>query len=327
VGNRKTIRPKKTSGPWPHRLAWTLACAVAAMIVSGGLVTSYDAGMDFVGWFRLPRGGPTFADQCLNYTHRALADLVLLAAIAAVAVSWRLNGRKSTGRLAVAALLAVIAQGVLCGARMILDEPMIADAAACTAPLLLALSAALVTVTSPAWQQRDAAGRHPAARLLQRWSAATTLGLYLLIVLGAQLRHPWPEAWYGWCLLWIWSKVILAGVISIGVAGLLVYVLRRAGDKPVLVRRAELLGGLLAVQIILGIAAWVTNFGWPAWFRNYVYTFDYTIAAEGPLQVLSTTAHVAFGSLSLAVSVVVTMWSLRLLRPNTACGGKPDESP
>jgi len=292
------------------------------MIVSGGLVTSYDAGMDFAGWFRWPRGGPTFANQCLNCTHRALADLVLLAAVAVVAVSWRLDGRKATGRLAIATLLAVIVQGVLCGARMILDEPMIADAAACTAPLLLALSAALVTVTSPAWQQRNVAGRHPAGGLLQRWSAATTLGLYLLIVLGAQLRHPRPDAWYGWYLLWIWSTVILAGVISIGVLGLLVYVLRRLGDKPILVRRVELLAGLLAVQIILGIAAWVTNFGWPAWFRNYIYTFDYTIAAKGPLQVLSTTAHVAFGSLSLAVSVVVTLWSFRLLGANTARGGK-----
>jgi len=45
-----TNRPEQIFSPWPHRLAWALACAVIAMIWVGGLVTTYHAGMSVPDW-------------------------------------------------------------------------------------------------------------------------------------------------------------------------------------------------------------------------------------------------------------------------------------
>ena len=73
-----------------------------------------------------------------------------------------------------------------------------------------------------------------------------------------------------------------------------------------------LLVALFLTQLLLGVGTWVTNFGWPLWFRDYVWPLVYTVVAEGRLQVVTTTAHAAVGSLNLVVAVSLALWSRRL---------------
>ncbi|NIP85772.1 MAG: hypothetical protein GTO03_09505, partial [Planctomycetales bacterium] len=84
----------------------------------------------------------------------------------------------------------------------------------CTAPLLFGLCAAVVALTSPRWQQLDQPKQHPAARLLQRVALWLTAAVYVQIVLGAQLRHLPPESAVGWFKLWVWLKLVVAGLIA-----------------------------------------------------------------------------------------------------------------
>ena len=118
----------------------------------------------------------------------------------------------------------------------------------------------------------------------------------------------------GWFAVWVWIKLITAGLIAVGVVWLWVFVRRRVGGEAMIVRRVKLLAALFLTQILLGVGAWVTNFGWPLWFRDYVWPLIYTVVAEGGLQVVTTTAHAAIGSLNLAVAASLALWSRRLLK-------------
>jgi hypothetical protein len=72
------------------------------------------------------------------------------------------------------------------------------------------------------------------------------------------------------------------------------------------------------IQLLLGAGTWVTNYGFPAWFLDYFWAIPYTVKAEGFLQVVTTTAHVAFGALNLVTASSLALWSFRLLRPEAS---------
>jgi hypothetical protein len=170
---------------------------------------------------------------------------------------------------------------------------------------------------------------------LLRLAWLVTAAIYLEIVLGAQLRRPSAAGGFGVFDLWVWLKVINAGLIAIGVVWLLIGVLRHArswggsctaasgaavqlppqpGHELMIVRRAQWLAIILAVQLGLAVATWVTNYGWPVWFTGWIWSLQSAVVAQGRLQVLLTTAHAAVGSLALAVSLSLTLWLIRLLR-------------
>ena len=85
---------------------------------------------------------------------------------------------------------------------------------------------------------------------------------------------------------------------------------------------AILLSLLIVLQLGLGSATWVVNYAWPSplaeWFTNGAFT----IQSKGFLQSHVVTAHVATGSLIIAVAVQIALRSVRLLRvPTTIAGG------
>ncbi len=187
---------------------------------------------------------------------------------------------------------------------MIFDRRLPAKWFDCTAPLIFGLCVAIVVLTSPAWKRRDRRQAEPAGRSLFWVAAGATFGIYLLVVLGAQLRYPPYTATPGWFVLWLWLKLIAAGLVAAAVAWLVVGERRRARD----VRQTKLLALSFAVQLLLGAGVWVTNYNWPAWFRYNVWSIDYTPDALGPLQVWIATAHLVVASLNLGVALSLAMW-------------------
>jgi len=298
-----------------------LACATFLLLCVGGTVTTYNAGMSIPDWpttegywfYPLPKWLGADWDVFLAHGHRMLALLVGLVTIALAVALWRLDPRKRVRWLGVAALAGVVFQSVLGGLRVLTGEMLLTKVLGCTGPLFFALSAALVTWTSPRWRASGPPKKLPAARRLRGLALATTVALYLQIVLGAQLRHVPPVGSPGWFNLWVWLKLILAGLILLGVIWLLVAVMRRAGAEAMLVRRSGLLVALFSVQLLLGAATWVTNYSWPLWFKTYVWPLQYTVVAEGDLQAVTTTVHMAVGSLSLVAALSLVLWSRRLL--------------
>jgi cytochrome c oxidase assembly protein subunit 15 len=296
------------------------------LILVGSTVTNYGAGMavedwptTFGYWFYPLKAWLAVWDLFLEHGHRMLAQVVGLLTIILAVVLWRKDSRRWVWLLGLAAVAGVVLQGVLGGFRVIFAATLLAKLHGCTAPLFFALCAVLVTVTSRKWLGDQEPRREAVARRVQWMTLAVAVALYLEIVIGAQLRHQvagaWAvDTWTGWFELWVWLKLIGAGLIAVGVAWLLVDVSGNLAGETTIVRRARLLALLFAIQLLLGAAVWVTKYGWPGWFSDYFWSIDYTVVAEGRLQVIIRTTHVAVGSLSLAAALSLALWSRRILR-------------
>lgn len=305
---------------WPHRTAWLLACATFPLIWMGGLVTTYGAGMAVPDWpntygynlFLYPLASwLSVWDVFLEHSHRLIGASVGMITIVLAGLLWYAERRRWLRWLGVVAIVGVCFQGTLGGLRVIGDELFLAMIHGCTAPVFFALCAAMVTFTSARWQDPGQPQASFSAGRLPWFALAATLGVYVQIVLGAQLRHLPPGASPGWFTLWTWSHLIVAGLVLISLVWLAVAVLRQTGQEPLLARRAKLLLGLIVIQVLLGLGTWVVNFGFPAWFLDYFWDVEYTVVAEGRLQALVTTAHVGVGSLCLVAALSLTLWLLR----------------
>ncbi|MHB8900332.1 MAG: COX15/CtaA family protein [Thermoguttaceae bacterium] len=204
------------------------------------------------------------------------------------------------------------------------DRLILAKAHGCTAPAFFALAVAIVVQTSPRWVASHLPVEAPGAARLQRLTFGGALALYVQIVLGANLRHIAPDAAPWWFTLWVWLHVIVAGGIVLLVGWQFVAARRHAIGRTVLGRRIWLLAGLFAVQLTLGLTTWVTNYGWPRWFTDNVFPLQYTVVAESFWQALSTTAHVAVGSLCLAAATSAALWARRQLK-SPIPGGRPEK--
>lgn len=312
--------------PWPHRLAWLLALAVFPLIWMGGTVTTYEAGMavpdwptTYDYWFYPIEPWLGVWDVFLEHSHRLLGELAGLLAIALALSLWRCDDRKWMRWVGVALVVGVIAQGTLGGIRVLANDRVLARIHGCTAPLFFALCAASVTWTSRAWRRATSACRSAFAAVdarcegrsrLLRLAWLVTAAIYVEIVLGAELRRPSASAGFGadelfqWC---VWLKVVNAFLIALGVASLLVGIVRQQNLRR-LFARAWWFAAIVAVQIVLAVVTWVANYGWPAWFTGWIWPLQSSIVAQGRLLVLVTTAHAAVGSLTFVASIALTLW-------------------
>ncbi|MCE5266843.1 MAG: hypothetical protein LLG00_03040 [Planctomycetaceae bacterium] len=329
---------------WPHRLAWMLAIVVFALISMGGTVTTYEAGMavrdwptTFDYWFYPIRAWLAVWDVFLEHGHRLLGQLAGVLAVALAALLWRQNGGRWARWVAVGLLLGVVVQGTLGGLRVLADDRVLARVHGCIAPLYFALCAAVVTWTSRQWAEAvpdvdrgNVAGSSRSAWLL-------VAAMYLEIVLGALLRRPSSTTMPVNMWLLVWLKVINAALIAVlgvwlclrlrGQGKRAFEASRQVDNLPhklprlphklphnvsgILRRRALWLAAALMLQLVLAAATWVTNYGWPEWFTHWVVPLQYTVIAQGRLQILATTAHAAAGSLLLALSLTLVLWLRR----------------
>lgn len=312
---------QQLESPWPHRLAVALCCATFPLIWIGGLVTTYDAGMAVPDWpntygynlFLYPWTtwilGPW--DLFIEHGHRLLAATVGLLTIVFLAVTWRCDQRRWMRMLAVAALALVIAQGVLGGLRVVLDARTLAMLHGCTGPLFFGLSVAMAIFTSRSWRTVNPAGECSIELRLVSTALAITMLAYLQVLLGAQLRHVLPEAPPSTFRVFVVFHVIVAIVLSVGIVWLAAQAIGRRLDGW-LARPAIALLGLIGLQLALGAATWVTNYGWPSWFADHYGAAHFVVVSKGFWQANLTTAHVAVGSLIPVTSLLASLRMLRL---------------
>jgi heme a synthase len=299
---------------WTHRLAWALVVVTLSMICVGAMVTSYRAGMAVPDWPTTFGHSPLLypvrdwmasRDVFVEHGHRLLGIVLgTLTFLLAVAL-WRTDDRRWTGGLALAVVAVWCVQETLGGLRVLGDDVFWARIHGCVAPLFLTVVAMIAHVTGPAWVRRAQLGSLAPALPARRWAWFAVAAVYGQIVLGVQLRHLPPDSATGWFALWLWLYLAFAAVV-VGLAAVLVLGRGRAG-QPRQRRRAWWLAGLVVVQLALGATVWVTNFGWPRRFTRLFGPPDYTVVAEGPLQVLATTAHVVVGSLCLLVALSLAL--------------------
>ncbi len=204
----------------------------------------------------------------------------------------------------------VVVQGVLGGLRVTGGFTLSTSSAAMRPSLALAMVhgifgqlvfAALVALgafTSRVWRSSAAATASATLRL-DRWLAVGLVVVVLTqLVLGAAQRH---------------LDALLIAHIAFGVA-IVAPVAFHVGfrawgihdEQPPLQRLGLAIAGAVALQIVLGLAAFVGT----------------RAAAAGDLapglEVLLTTAHQGFGAILLGLAVTLVCWSFRLLAPARA---------
>src|SRR6266576_4479816 len=153
------VRPEPKSMPWLNRFAWFTAFATLLLICSGGMVTSKGVGLAVPDWpttfgynmFLFPAskwiGGILF-----EHTHRLIASTVGFLTIILAVWLWLVDPRRWVRILGVAAVGAVILQGVLGGLRVTMLKDEIGIFHACLAQAFFGLIVVIALVTSGSWQ-------------------------------------------------------------------------------------------------------------------------------------------------------------------------------
>jgi cytochrome c oxidase assembly protein subunit 15 len=325
-----------------HRWAVLIVCLVWPLIWVGGLVTTYDAGMAVPDWpgtygknlFLYPYQTWLFGpfDLFIEHGHRLLGAIVGFVAIIAVIVAWMTEQRSWVRWLSAGLLVAVIGQGVLGGMRVVLSDRTLAMVHGCTGPLFFVICVALAVVTGRWWRNQtesESASRPVPGRGAIWLAAAVTMLAYVQLLLGAQLRHVQVTASPSGFTHLVSTHITGALVLwlLVGILAWRMSRLRAVGQPAVtdqkgeaaaagcgdltLSRPAWVLVGLVGVQIALGVGTWVATYGWPYFAQFGPASAGYLVKSKAFTESLITTAHVATGSLILAVGAV--MW-LRLLR-------------
>jgi cytochrome c oxidase assembly protein subunit 15 len=283
---------------WPHRLAVVLACATLPLLFIGGLVTSKGAGLAVPDWpttfgynmFLYP-WSKMIGNIFYEHSHRLFASGVGLLTIALAWVFWFQEPRPWLRRLGIVALVMVILQGVIGGLRVVLLEHTLAIVHAVFAQLFFALTISLAVFTSAQWRNLPQpivdGGR------LRRLCALTTGLIYVQAVFGAVLRHTGER---------VELHLVFAGLVTLHVILILVRVIKFHGDIPALTRPAGLLGILLFLQLLLGLA-------------SYLGKFTSMLGLPMGVLVLLTTTHLVIGALMLATSVLLTLRAHRFCAP------------
>jgi cytochrome c oxidase assembly protein subunit 15 len=284
---------------WVHRLAVLTAAATFPLLFIGGLVTSKGAGLAVPDWpttfgynmFLYP-WSKMVGGIFYEHSHRLVASVVGILTLALSLLIWTQETRNWMRWLGVAALAGVIVQGVIGGLRVVLLESTLAIIHGPLAQAFFALTVSLVLFTSREWKEKPQKIEMGAAGKLQRLCLLTTALIYLQGVFGAVVRFTGALSVV---------HILLALIVSVHVILLAGRVLQLFPDQGKLKSPAIVLGGLLLLQLALGIGAYLGRFAPFGWFLLPAAT------------VAVTTTHVVVGALLLVTSLVLTLRSYRYL--------------
>lgn len=314
---------------WLHRGSILLVGLVWPLIWVGGLVTTYSAGMAVPDWpgtygynlFLYPYQTWLFGpfDLFIEHGHRLLGAFVGMVAIGTVIFAVLTEPRVWVRWLSVAILVAVIAQGVLGGARVILADRALAMLHGCTAEIFFAMCVGLMAVTSRWWwaqASREADERAVAVSRIPGRGVVTVAALlvllsYLQVVLGAMLRHVQPTASPAGFTHLVTTHIVTALIVFGLAVGLAIRLFRGrlpggCGDLALL-RPAGLLVTLVLTQIALGLSTWVARYGVPAFAQVSPWTASYLVKNQAFFESLVITGHVATGALVLVTSTFLLL--------------------
>jgi heme a synthase len=279
-----------------HRFALFTAGTTVLLLMAGALVTSNDAADSVPDW-PLAYGRlipPLVGGIRFEFTHRVIAGIV--AVLTTILAIWlaRVEPQRAVRRLGWTALALVLAQAILGGIRVLLGHPaQVATAHAALAQIFFLSVVTLAVTTSDWWRrtssQLDDSGS-PRLRSLSVW---TTIVIFVQIILGAAFRH----GAFGILPHLIGAVVVLFFVIWTGRT-----VRMRFGENRDLRRNVALLHAFFGTQFLLGGAA-------------YWAVLTIQGAAQPTLAyVIISVAHVLFGALTLAASLLLTLSCFRLIR-------------
>jgi cytochrome c oxidase assembly protein subunit 15 len=305
-----------------HRFSKVVVASTVLLLLAGSLVTSTGSGLSVPDWpttygwnmFTFPPSkwvGGIFYE----HGHRLIASTVGFLTILLALWLWIADPRRWMKRLGVAALVAVILQGVLGGLTVLFFLPTtISSAHAGLAEIFFCMTVAIALFTSRSWL---AAPDSVDDSMLRRVATTTTVVIYLQILVGAVMRHsdaglaipdfPWM---FGHAIPDHWDPKIAvhfahrlgALLVVFWVSATSAHVWYHHRDRRELTRPATLILLLVATQVTLGALTVMTKRD--IWINS---------------------VHLVCGALVLATSIVITLrsWQARFaetvrLQANTA---------
>lgn len=287
-----------------HRFALLVAGATFFLIIAGALVTSHDAGLATSDW---PLSNGQFFPKMVGnlfweHGHRLVATTVGLLTIGFVIFLFLKEERSWVRRLGLLALAGVIAQGLLGGLTVKLMLPLaVSTAHATLAQLFFCTTVSLAVFTSASWIKTRPTIEEQGSLAVRYVCVAAASTIFLQLVIGATLRHsatwdkPLPTD-----LLLTHVGGAIAVTLLVGTAALMI--LRRHRRETFLVRPAKIALSLLALQLCLGVAAYLTRVASP----NDPQPLNPMVGV--------TVAHVACGALVFATTIVLTLRAFKVLR-------------
>lgn len=297
------------AGRLSHVVACLLVALTTVLLCFGAMVTTFDAAMAVPDWpatyghnmFLFPFAewfyGPF--DLFLEHGHRLLGAAVGLVSLVLAGVVWRSNENGLVRALTAAAVLLVVVQGLLGGARVLLDDTTVAKVHACTGPLFFAVAVAIATLTRrPGVVHQGSGGRMP---------AALVIAAYVQLVAGAQLRHldatVAPATFQTLVALHVVGAVVVTVLAVVSAA-----ILREEG--PAGARRwSTVVVALVGCQLLLGAGAWVAKWGVPPGLLPEAWQWSEPLRARSTASAAVITGHVLLGIAILGGAVVLAISS------------------
>ncbi len=295
-----------------NRFAILVACATFFLIIAGALVTSNDAGLATPDW---PLSNGQFFPKMVGnlfweHGHRMVATTIGMMTIVLTIYIFMKEKRQWVRRLGMFALIAVIAQGLLGGLTVKLMLPLaVSTAHATLAQLFFCTTVSLGVFTSRSWIEARPLHEERGSSPLRFMCTAALITIFVQLIIGATLRHSatWDQH--------LPTELILAHIggalavtVMLGRAG--ITTLRRHKGERFLTRPATVALVLLAVQLFLGVAAYLTRLASP----NDPQPLNPMIGI--------TVAHVACGALVFATTIVLTLRTYRVLPASQALSEK-----
>jgi cytochrome c oxidase assembly protein subunit 15 len=285
------------------------------LIVAGALVTSHDAGLATDDWpltdgrflpkiesLGLRNGVNMVGNLFWEHGHRMVATTVGMLTIGLVIYLFFKERRGWVKRLGLIALVGVIAQGLLGGLTVKLMLPLwVSSAHATLAQLFFCTVVSLAVFTSRSWMREQRTVEEQAGFPLRYLCVTAASAILVQLIIGATLRHSatWDEHLPTELLL---THVGGAVVVTILLGSASFLLLRRYPGERFLTKPAKVALFLLTLQLLLGVAAYITRLGSPN--------------DPQPLKPMVglTVAHVACGALVFAATIVLTLRSFKVLR-------------
>lgn len=279
-----------------HRFALLLAVSTLFLVIAGASVTSNQAGLSVPDW---PLSyGQVMPDMTggvfYEHGHRMIASAVGFLTVILAVWLWRTEKRAWLRRLGLIAVGAVILQGVLGGMTVLFLLPKaVSISHACLAQLFFSTTVAIALFTSKGWREgplfvEDSAW--PSLRSLTVIASVLTLAQ---VALGAGFRHR---------AFGILPHIVGAIVVAMFLLAVATFVIVQFPKHDALSKAAWILIGITAIQIALGVLA-------------YVVRLNHWESAPTGVLVASTVTHVAFGALTLASSIALTLEVFYHVRP------------
>ena len=261
-----------------------------------------------------------------EHTHRLIASAVGFLTIILAVWIWRADSRRWLRWLGVAALGAVILQGILGGLRVTMLKDQIGIFHACLAQAFLGLLVVIAVATTERWRSLSASVGQNDLKRIGRIAVFTVIAVYIQLALGATMRHQhrdlsildFPTANGQWIpdtssvaiarinawrdtqglsdvsAFQIWLQMVHrigALIIAVGAVALWSVVRKSKSRFPLLPALSNVLLGLVLCQILLG--------AWTIWSNK---------AAD------VATTHVAFGAAIFSLAIAFCTICYRLGR-------------